>query len=105
MDADALPFRHFTACVRGLLEDPASLLVKAAGGDGLTLADNLLCAAVDAMNVANWQRSKNGVKGINPPKSVRPQQSVRKPQSTLTPDEKRALLAAAGPPNAEPFHG
>lgn len=47
---------------------------RAAWGDG----EYLLALVVDVLNVANWQRSKDGSKGRRPPKPIpRPGQSER----------------------------
>lgn len=50
----------------------SSALFRAMAGDEAewTLSNQLRAAGVDALNVANWQRSADGEKGRNQPKPI-----------------------------------
>ena len=45
------------ACVRALAADRTSLVAQWIGTDGLSLADHLLYHVLDALQIANWQRT------------------------------------------------
>lgn len=66
-------------------------------------ADHLLAAAVDALNVANWQRTEDGQKGRNAPKPLRRPTDPPPPsigRTSRSRREVRALLAKnAGRPS------
>lgn len=45
------------ACVRALLADPSTLTAQELGSGGHTATEHLLFVILDALNVANWQRT------------------------------------------------
>lgn len=51
---------------------PESAYVRAVHGDEAMwgLPEHLMALAIDALNVANWQRSADGAKGRNYPKPI-----------------------------------
>jgi len=52
---------------------PGSAVFREHGGPlAWTQAEHLLAAQVHAAQVANWQRTKEGQKGNNPPKPIEP---------------------------------
>lgn len=55
-----------------LARTPGTHLHRALGGDDWTLDQHLLALAVDALAVANWQRSKDGGKPSKRPKPISP---------------------------------
>lgn len=101
MDAALLPYRQWSAAVRGLLADPTSLLSRQLGSDGLALDRVLLYAVLDELRVANWQRTKNGTTGTNPPAPLNPRVQQReqqpKPTGRMTPEQKQAYLDSIAP--------
>jgi hypothetical protein len=83
-----------------LCEDPRSLTAQVAGSDGYTLTDHLLFLVVDDLRTANWQRSKDGVKGRNRPKPVSPlarPRGIRTGHTNRPPSEVIEVLARLGP--------
>lgn len=75
--------------------DPASLSAQAAGGDGWTRTEHLLCLVLDELRIANWQRTKNGAKGVHRPKPISPLREVpgqRIGRTDRTPEEIKAYL-------------
>lgn len=68
--------RQVGAVVEALHADPVSLTAKAAGGDGWTRAEHLMCLVLDELRTANWQRTKDGSKNRNRPKPLSPLRSA-----------------------------
>lgn len=64
--------RQLSAAAEALEADPLTLTARAAGGDGWTRSEHLLCLVLDELRIANWQRSKDGSKNRNRPKSMSP---------------------------------
>lgn len=65
-----MSWRRFMVLVERL---PAgSAVARAVHGDAAqwSLSDQLLASAVDALHVANWQRSEDGAKGRNRPRPI-----------------------------------
>lgn len=55
---------------------PGSAVWREHGGPmAWTQADHFAAAQLHAMNVANWQRTKDGSKGSNPPQPLEPPKS------------------------------
>lgn len=84
-----------------LLATPGTCVHQAAGGEGWTLTDHLLALVHDQLAIANWQRSKDGVKGRNRPTPLSPlarqQRGVRWGRTSRNPEQVKALLAQIGP--------
>lgn len=56
--------------VKGLPHGSATALAVHGEDAVWTVTDHLLASAVDALNVANWQRTKDGARGVRPPKPM-----------------------------------
>lgn len=98
---------RLAACLRALRHEPASLTARALGGDGWTREQHLLALAVDALRIANWQRTKDGQKNRNRPKPISP---LARPQgvtyggkkTTRSRTETAAYLDRIGPAPRRP---
>jgi hypothetical protein len=83
--------------IDGLARTPGTLLHRTLAGDDWSLDQHLMALAVDALRIANWQRSKDGQKGTRKPKPISPlaRRGGRNEQygkTTADPDEVKAYL-------------
>jgi hypothetical protein len=95
-----LDIRLIGAATRALLGDPTTLTAQALGGDGWSRTDHFLAMIVDELRIANWQRSKNGLRNRNKPKRISP--LAKKPgrrygRTDRSPDEVVAYLRRLNP--------
>lgn len=81
--------------IGALAKTPGTLLHRKLAGDDWTLDQHLLALAVDAMRIANWQRSKDGSKASKRPKPISPLAQQKKPmQRGDTGGQSRAAVVA-----------
>lgn len=82
--------------IDGLARTPGTLLHRRLAGDDWTFDQHLLAIAVDALRVANWQRSKDGQRGTRRPKPISPlapRRGTTYGRTAADPDEVKAYLA------------
>jgi hypothetical protein len=65
-----LSWRRLLILVERLPQDSATTRAIQGEDAAWSLADHLMAAAVDALNIANWQRSEDGSKGRNRPRPI-----------------------------------
>ena len=68
LDWRALPVRTAAALAAGLEAD--SRIAKKISGAAADVQTMLLAMITDALHIIAWQKTKDGVKGRNPPKSI-----------------------------------
>jgi hypothetical protein len=100
LPAGRLTWRRLKVLIDGLPRDSEmSRRVNGEAADWST-ADHLLAITVDALQIANWQRSKDGATGRNRPSPIpRPglRTGDRVGKTSRTPEEVRAYLAQFRP--------
>jgi hypothetical protein len=99
-DLGVMPVGRIGALWQQLVRDAHSATARAAGGDGFSHGEHLLFLAVDELRVANWLRTKDGVKGRNRPPRLSPlarPAGRRSGRTDRAPHEVAALLARYGP--------
>lgn len=83
--------------IEALARTPGTLLHRALAGDDWSLDQHMLALAVDALRVANWQRSKDGQRGSRRPKPISPLarkgRSEQYGKTSADPDDVKAYLA------------